>query len=160
MSLDTAHRGAPITLAGLVGTFQVLQEGFRPPIRRMLADIVVRDLQTLLFFLLGHVYRQVYVLSYLIHIEGVDFEYATKCPVTARELRYNDRGLILPLQLLLDGYELQGREALPIPEGGNHQNISHGPQGYPLFHQQILLLIMNRTLPELLLYLLHQRLYL
>lgn len=149
-ALDTG--GATIILTGLVRPFQVLEEGLGPTISRMLADVVVSNLKPLLLLILRHVQGQVNVLGDLIYVVRVDFEDTPESPVAPRELREYDRCLILSLKFLLHRNKLQGREALAITQGGDQEDISHGPQSDPLLHQEILFLVVDGALPELLLY--------
>ena len=136
----------------MVRPFQVLEEGLGPTISRMLADVVVSNLKPLLLLILRHVQGQVNVLGDLIYVVRVDFEDTPESPVAPRELREYDRCLILSLKFLLHRNKLQGREALAITQGGDQEDISHGPQSDPLLHQEILFLVVDGALPELLLY--------
>jgi hypothetical protein len=149
-ALDTG--GAAIILTGLVRPLQVLEECLGPAIGRMLADVVVSDLKPLLLLILRHVEGQVDVLGDLIYVVRVDFEDTPEGTVAPRELREYDRCLILPLKFLLHRDELQGREALAITQGGDQEDIGHGPQSDSLLHQEILFLVMDGALAELLLY--------
>ena len=108
-------------------SLQVFEESLGPTIGRVLADVIVGNLKSLLFFILRHIDCKVYVLSDLINVEGVDFEYTTKGSVAARKLREDNRGLILALELLFHGDELQGWQALPVAEGSDQEDIAHGP---------------------------------
>jgi hypothetical protein len=117
----------------------------------MLADVVVSNLQPLLLLILRHVEGEVNILGDLIYIVRVDFEDTPEGPVAPRELREYHRCLILPLKFLLHGNKLQGRETLAITQGGNQEDICHGPQSDSLLHQEILFLVVDGTLAKLLL---------
>ena len=73
--------GAAIILTGLVRPLQILEKSLGPAIGRMLADVVVSNLQPLLFLILRHVEGEVNILGDLIYIVRVDFEDTPEGPV-------------------------------------------------------------------------------
>jgi len=143
-----------------VAPLEVLEEGLGPLVRGVLADVIGRDLHSLLLLLRRHVDGGVDSFGDLVHIERVNLQDASESAIATRELGEDHSCLVCCAKELLDSDELQGWKALTVSESCDQKDIGGGLNSKALLCIEVLLQIANNPEAKLLLYLSHKLVYL